>query len=273
MDQLNASQQFGTDVTRLTSTDPNQSFFSSSGGNPRLRPTISNQIDLSLEKYFADGAGYVAVAGFYKDLQDFINPNDSVIFDFADFVDFAVPPALQGQLGTTLGLVSGPSNRGRGNIRGVEATLSLPAEVLSPALLGFGVIVSGSYTDSKVLLGDSTDPTTVPGLSKWVVNTTVYYEKHGFQTRLSHRYRTKFLGEVAGFGAGRTLRSVRGESVFDAQLSYSFESGPFEGITILAQANNLTDEPFVTIQEPDRRLVIDHQSFGRTYLFGASYSF
>ena len=273
MDQLNASQQFGTDVTRLQSTDPNQSFFSASGGNPRLRPTISNQVDLSLEKYFADGAGYFALAGFYKDLQDFINPNDSVIFDFADFVDFAVPPDLQSQLGTTLGLVSGPSNRGRGNIRGVEATLSLPAEVLSPALLGFGIIVSGSYTDSKVLLGDSTEPTTVPGLSKWVANTTVYYEKHGFQARLSHRYRTKFLGEVAGFGAGRILRSAKGESILDAQLSYSFESGPFKGITILAQANNLTDEPFVTFQEPDRRLVIDHQSFGRTYLFGASYSF
>ncbi|MFQ5348088.1 MAG: TonB-dependent receptor [Rhodothalassiaceae bacterium] len=273
MDQLNAGLALSANFTRLTSTDPNQSFFSAGGGNARLKPTISNQIDLSLEHYFADGTGYIAVAGFYKDLQDFINPNDAFLFDFSAFIPDFLTPEQQQMLGTPLGIISGPTNNGRGNIRGVEATLSLPFELLSEPLEGFGVIISGSYTDSKVTLGDNPDPITVPGLSKWVVNTTVYYEKSGFQARISQRYRTKFLGEVAGISATRILRTVKGESVFDAQLSYTFEEGVLEGLTILAQANNITNERFATFQEPDRRLVIDHQSFGRTYLFGASYSF
>ncbi len=273
MDQLNASLALNTNITRLTSTDPNQAFFSASGGNPRLRPTISNQVDLSFEHYFADGAGYFSVAVFYKDLQDFINPNDAFLFDFSVFIDDFLNDAQKAQLGTPLGIVSGPTNNGRGNIKGLEATLTLPFETFSEELEGFGVILSGAYTDSKVLLGDNPDPITVPGLSKWVVNSTVYYEKHGFQARISHRFRTKFLGEVSGISATRILRSVKSESVIDAQLSYTFEQGPLEGLTILAQANNLTDEPFVTFQQPDARLVIDHQRFGRTYLLGASYSF
>ncbi len=273
MDQLNASLALSTNFTRLTSTDPNQAFFSASGGNPRLKPTIANQVDLSFEHYFADGAGYVAIAGFYKDLQDFINPSDAFLFDFSAFIPDFLTPEQQTMLGTPLGIVSGPTNNGHGSIRGIEGTLSLPFEVVAEPLEGFGVILSASYTDSKVILGDNPDPVTVPGLSKWVVNSTVYYEKAGLQARISHRYRTKFLGEVAGISATRILRTVKSESVIDAQISYTFESGPLKGLTLLAQANNLTNEPFVTFQEPDPRLVIDHQSFSRTYLFGASYSF
>ncbi len=273
MDQLNASLALSANFTRLTSTDPNQAFFSASGGNPRLKPTISNQVDISFERYFADGAGYIAIAGFYKDLQDFINPNDAFLFDFSAFIPDFLTPEQQTMLGTPLGIVSGPTNDGRGNIKGIEGTLTLPFEVVAEPLEGFGVILSASYTDSRVILGDNPDPVTVPGLSKWVVNTTVYYEKSGFQARVSHRYRTKFLGEVAGISATRILRTVKSESVIDAQISYTFESGPLKGLTLLAQANNLTNEPFVTFQEPDPRLVIDHQRFSRTYLFGASYGF
>lgn len=271
MDQLNASLSLSGNLTRLTSTDPNQSFFSASGGNPELKPTIANSVDLSLEHYFS-AAGYISIAGFYKNLQDFVNPNDAFLFDFSDFVDSSLTPAQQAQLGTTLGTVSGPTNRGDGNIRGVEASLSLPGELFSERLEGFGFLTSASYTDSKVLLGDSTDPITVPGLSKWVVNSTAYFERSGFEARISHRYRSSFLAEVSGISATRILRTSRSESIFDAQLGYTF-SGALEGLKVVLQANNLTDEPFVTVDSQDPRLVIDHQRYGRSYLIGASYTF
>jgi iron complex outermembrane recepter protein len=88
---------------------------------------------------------------------------------------------------------------------------------------------------------------------------------------VSNRYRSDFLGEVTGFGAGRELRMVNGESVVDAQIGYRFGEGPLEGLSILFQGNNLTDEPFGTYETGDERRVRDYQRYGRTFLFGVNY--
>lgn len=272
MDQLNASLSLSVNQTRLTSTDPNQAAFSASGGNPELRPYIANQVDLSLEHYFG-GAGYVAAAVFYKDLEDFVNPNDAFLFDFAAFVTTELTPAQQAILGTSLGTISGPTNRGEGHIQGVELSLSLPGDLISDALSPFGLITSASFVDSEVLLGGSTSPISVPGLSDTVVNTTIYYEQNGFEARLSHRYRGEFLAEVTGISATRNFRMAQSESILDAQIGYAFQSGPLERLRLTAQGLNLTDEAFVTFSNNDPRRVIDHQQFGRTFLVGASYRF
>jgi len=273
MDQLNAGLSINTNEGRIQSTDPNESFFSAGGGNPRLRPLIANTVDLSLEKYFFNGTGYVALAGYYKDLNDFINPNDQIIVDFSQFIpDFLSPEQAQ-QLGTPLGLQGAPSNDAGGEIFGAEFTVSLPLGPIIEALDGFGFISSVSYTDSSVKLGDDPNDITIPGLSKWVVNSTLYFEKHGFQARVSHRYRDEFLSEVFGVSATRVQRQAKEESIIDAQIGYSFEHGPLEGLTITLQGNNLTDEPFTTFESFDQRLIIDRQKFGRNFLIGASYRF
>ncbi|RZJ42777.1 MAG: TonB-dependent receptor, partial [Brevundimonas sp.] len=102
---------------------------------------------------------------------------------------------------------------------------------------------------------------------------TLYYEKNGFQARTSVRYRSEFLGEVSGFASSRTLRAVGAETIVDAQIGYEFQSGPVEGLSILAQVNNLTDEPFYTYNNGDERQIVNYQNYGRTFLVGASYRF
>ncbi len=278
MDQLNSSLSLSTNVTggRLQSTDPFFSVFSANGGNARLKPYISNQVDLSVEHYFGS-SGYISIAGFYKDLDDFINPNDGFIFDFADYVG-ELSPSDQAQLGTTLGFISGPTNNGFGKIKGVEASLSLPFENISESLSAFGLLTSASFTDSEVTWFLETDPSvnitvTVPGLSKWVVNSTAYFEAGGFEARVSHRYRSMFLAEVTAISATRQFRDAQSESIIDAQIGYQFPSGALEGLRITAQGLNLTDEPFITNSFGDTRQIIDHQRFGRTYLIGASMTF
>ena len=69
------------------------------------------------------------------------------------------------------------------------------------------------------------------------------------------------------------LRSVADENVVDAQIGYEFQDGPLEGLSILAQANNLTDEPFKTFENGDERRTIDYQSYGRTFAVGVNYRF
>jgi iron complex outermembrane receptor protein len=273
LDQLRVNQEFKTDLTYLTSTNPGQSFFSSTGGNTQLRPYLSDNFDISLEKYFPKG-GYVSIAGYYKHLSNYVDSRDNFIYDFAAAVS-SVPPELQSKIGTTLGTVSAPSNRGSGNLKGVEATLSLPFANLTDSLRGFGFFGSASYTDSKITLASNpTVPITLPGLSAWVVNAEGYYEQNGFQVRVSYRYRSEFLGEVAGLSANPDFRKAKAEGILDAQIGYEFQPGSsLAGLSILLQAKNLTDRPFVTYANDDPRQVIDYQRYGRDFYIGIGYRF
>ncbi|MFU8832741.1 MAG: TonB-dependent receptor, partial [Wenzhouxiangella sp.] len=271
MDQLNAGLALNTNFTQLTSTDPNQAFFSAGGGNPTLRPFMANSVDLGWEIFFAGGTGLVTITGFYKDLNDFVNPNDAFVTDFSQFIDDFLTPEQANQLGTPLGLTSGPTNRGGGWIRGFDFATTLPFGVFSDALSGFGYTGGVSFTDSSVKLGDSDQAISVPGLSEWVVNSTLFYEHRGFQARISNRYRDDFLSEIFGVAADRLTREAKSEMIWDAQIGYEFQSGRFKGLSITLQGLNLSDEPFVTVDE--NSLVIDRQKFGRNFLLGASYRF
>jgi iron complex outermembrane recepter protein len=265
LDQERINQEYSLSAT------PNSSgyYFSSRGGNVNLRPYQSTNFDISIEKYFQKG-GYVAVGGYFKQLTDFIDPNSSILFDFAA-VSATLPAAFRPP--TSLGLVSAPANTGKGYIIGTEATLSLPFSNISESLDGFGFFGSASYTDSSVRLGNNVNPITVPGLSDWVGNATLYFEKNGFQVRGSYRYRSAFLGEVAGLSANPDFRQARAEVVVDAQIGYEFQNGPLKGLAILLEGKNLTDRPFVTFQNNDPRQVIDYQRYGRDFYLGVSYKF
>ncbi len=273
LDQERVNQELGLNFTNLGSNDPTRPFFSSNGGNPLLRPYRSVNADLSVEHYFAKG-GYISAAAYYKRLTNFVDPNNAFPYDFAAYAA-TLPAAIQQQLTTTIGVVKAPGNTGRGSLKGVEATISLPFSVLSSALEGFGFYGSASYTDSKIVLdSDPANSITLPGLSDWVANSSVYFEKNGFQVRASYRYRSKFLAEVAGLSANPTYRTAKPEGILDAQIGYEFQPGSaLAGLSILLQAKNLTDRPFITYESNDPRRVIDYQRYGRDYYVGLSYKF
>ena len=93
--------------------------FSFNAGNTQLRPYKSTNFDLSLEKYFTH-SGYVAVAGFYKKLTDFVDPNNSSAFDFTPYLS-QLSPADQATVlanGGQIGLTHQPVNDGHGHIEG-----------------------------------------------------------------------------------------------------------------------------------------------------------
>ena len=45
------------------------------------------------------------------------------------------------------------------------------------------------------------------------------------------------------------------------------------GLSLLLQANNITNEPFKTYDNDDQRQTIDYQKYGATYMVGVSYRF
>jgi iron complex outermembrane receptor protein len=271
MDQMRVSQDVSINIALLPSTDPAHSAFSSKGGNPELKPYKSLNLDLSVEHYFPKAGGYVAFATYYKKLTDFVDPNNATVFDFADLAA-GLPPGL-GTVGTTLGALTLPANTGDGHIFGQELTVSLPLVNFSHALDGFGFFGTMGHVKSKVKYANQPDAITVPGLSKWVGTAEAYYEKNGFQARVSYRYRSKFLAEIAGLSANPEYRTAKSEGVLDAQIGYEFQEGTFKGFSITAQGKNLTDEPFITYETGDSRLVRDYQRYGRDYYLSFGYRF
>ena len=147
--------------------------------------------------------------------------------------------------------------------------------MLSESLTGIGLILSGSYTESSIKPEPWNPATPIPGLSEKVANATLYYERGGFAARVSGRYRSDYRGDIATFGPrGAVFRNLQAETVVDAQISYSFHSGAFEGLTLILQGYNLTDEPLFALEgDQDSRLVKDYQRYGKQFSVGASYKF
>jgi len=245
-----------------------------SAGNPDLRPWRANAADLTFEKYFGS-KGYLAVQLFYKDLKSYIY-NQETPFDFTGY-----PIQAPGNDGNGLpiivnymGTVNAPINGKGGKLYGVELAGTLPFGEIVSALDGFGVTGGASYTKTKIAPTPGAPAEDIPGYSKWVANGTAYFEKWGFNSRVSARYRSSFIGEVSGFGGARVRRRARPETIIDAQIGYDFQPGSaLEGLSIFVQGQNLTDEPFVTDDPRDSRAVIDYQTYGRRFLAGASFKF
>jgi len=270
MDDLRASFDFS--IATSTGTP------SANGGNPKLDPWRANAFDISWEKYFAT-KGYVAAAFFYKDLSSYIYTQSRDGYDFSSFVADYVPqenaPPAQ-----THGFFTAPYNGKGGKLDGLELSASVPLDLLTPVLNGFGVIASASFNNSSIKIVDpnsstsvGSGPITLPGLSKRVYNVTAYYENNGWEARISQRRRSDFIGEIGNFAGNRTLRYVVGEDITDAQLSYAFaDDSMLHGLSLLLQGQNLTDSPYRTYATTKDR-PLEYIKWGRTILFGATYKF
>lgn len=265
LDDMRAAVNYNFDPA-LAQT-PGVTPWSGGGGNPQLRPWRANAIDLSVEKYFGE-SGYIALAGFYKDLKSYI-VNVAQPFDFTGFP----LPAGVPEPSTRQGFVTQWVNGNGGQLYGAELSGVLPFDLFSQALDGFGINGSVAWTKSRVAPAPGASPDDLPGYSRWVTNLTGYYEKGGFSARASMRTRSSFLGELRGFGGGNERRRADGELILDTQISYEFQGGTLKGLTVLAQAQNLTNEPFVTFNSGRPDQIIDFQNYGRRFLLGLNYRY
>jgi TonB-dependent receptor len=265
VDQLRASLEFGVS---------NAGIPGGSGGNPKLDPWRANAFDISYEKYFGTKA-YVAAAAFYKDLRSYIYTQSNT-YDFSKFTSAVVSPPLPV---TPFGQFTAPYNGQGGTLKGIELSASLPLTQLTPALSGFGVTMSASFNNSTIKIKDPESVSSVgsgeiglPGLSKQVYNLTAYYERGGFEARISSRKRSDYIGEIGNFAGNRTLRYVAAENPIDAQISYSFRGGSLKGLDVLLQVYNLNDSAWQTYAATKDR-PLEYIKWGRTYLLAANYKF
>ncbi|MES2016041.1 MAG: TonB-dependent receptor [Pseudomonadota bacterium] len=255
---------------------------SNGGGKPDLQPWRAKSLDFSLEKYFGK-SGYIAAAMFYKKLESFIY-SQTTTRDFTGFPNYSnltpgcsvIDPNCNPNLGTMTGMANGEG----GKVYGLELTASIEGSMLSPMLNGFGVVASESVTRNSLPNDNNGNPINLDGFSGIVNSVTAYYEKDGFSTRISHRYRSAFTASSRSILLSTEHSShIAAEKQVDFQLGYSFEHGTYKGLSLLLQVNNVTDAPAVQTRGPEvggngqGLLPWKYNSYGRTVLLGASYKF
>ena len=257
MDQLSAFSRSEVNESRK---------WTGSGGNPTLDPFRATAVDLSYERYFAGNKGYVSAAAFYKKL-------DSYIFDFKNTgYDFTGFPNLSNRVpASNIGEFTQPVNGKGGTVSGIELAASVPLNLLTPMLDGFGLQASVSSTDSAIKPFGDADTRPLPGLSRNVTQLVAYYEKSGFSARVATRMRSKFIAEIEGFGADREYKYAASERITDMQLGYEFQTGALKGLNLLLQVNNLNNEPYRELDNDGNQSKLDQ--YGRTILFGVTYKF
>jgi len=265
LDEMNSS----VSVSPGTSPDDSGNWYSITGGNVELEPKEAIGYDLSYENYFSD-EGYFSIAYFRKDLQNWIFDGNFEV-DLTG-VNVEGSDHIPADANTATG--TGKVNGGEGSLTGYELAVTLPFNIISDSLDGFGLIASHTGLSSNIK-DQNGDDYSIPGLSDSMQSLTFYYDLDGLSARASMRRRDDFKGEVYGLGFNTSQVDILGETIWDAQIGYNFEEAGIEslkGLSLTLQVQNLTEEPFTTTKG-NALQVSDYQDYGRSFLLGFAYKF
>jgi len=188
-------------------------------GNVGLKPYISRNVDLGLEWYIND-TSYLALAGFYKNVDNFI-------------AQITTPIEIMGYpFMSTI-----PVNADSAIIKGAELSFQYTFDRLPAPFDGLGMQINYTWVDSQQTFDPAiaTGQFAVVGLSD-SGNLVLFYEKDRFGIRAAWNWRDEYLEAVRGQqGEPTTVTSYD-----QLDLSTNFKLN--DHISIFADATNLTGE-------------------------------
>jgi|GEM_PF-310195 TonB-dependent receptor len=193
-------------------------------GNPDLKPTRSDNYDLSWE-YFLNNRKSIVYAGtFFKQMQDYI---------FA-----AERDTFFNQSKSTWAYYT-KANGGTANLAGLELELQSQFFFLPSFLSGFGINGNYIYTWSKTLIQELNQWTALPGQSEHVGNAALFYEKYGFSGRVALNYQSHCIVQLID------ARDHFGSVYVDdhLQLDCSAAQKFSKHVTAIVEFKNLTNTP------------------------------
>jgi iron complex outermembrane receptor protein len=228
----------------------NDSLLTGTVGNPNLRPTRSNNFDLSWEWYYAPKS-MVSVALFNMRMEsdfDAVTTNQ-VETDLQLTQSPNNPGGLANPVYRTYSVQTTDNNSGYS--RGVELSWQ------QPIAYGFGGIVNYTYTDSAQ---DNPTPGigghTMLGAARHRANVTAYYEDGALNAHLSY---TRHSSIYQGIDRGNKYFEDDGGSL-DGSINYAFTKNFSANVDVL----NIADEKDVYVTGALPRATYD---FGRTIYF------
>lgn len=230
-----------------------------SGGNPFLKPYLSDNFDAALEWYFAPNS-YAAIDGFYKHLSNFIVGGVHTQ-TYPGVID---PFTGQTAVFNINGQVNGPD----ADVRGLELALQY---VFGNTGFGFQANATLVNTNRKFPTQDiSGSAFAITGLAN-SANLVAFYDKHGFQIRAAVNYRGSYLlglGQSQGGTFGAEPVYVDKQTTVD--LSSSYDITP--QVTIFGEVTNLTNANYTThgrfTDQP-----LDIYNYGRRYTAGVRFHY
>jgi len=205
-------------------TDSNHLITGASGqiGNPNAKAETANQLDTSLEYYFADG-GQAHVAGFYKRIHNYITyqvGTESFPFVFANGGSFNMPAAITQET----------NSKAPATIDGIEIGVQKFFTFLPDPFDGLGIDANWTYIDSKApgtvardVLGNPITGLPAFGISKRNFNVTGMYSKGPVDLRLSYVWRSKYL--ITTPNSSSTYTDPSGNTVAYAQPGFVGDAG------------------------------------------------
>ncbi len=225
-------------------------------GNPGLEPAEAVNFDLGAE-YYSPNGGLASVNFFYKDITNFI------FSDFANEGD--VPTVFEGESVSFEAIKNG----GDAYIYGVEFGLTQQLTALPAPFDGFGFSGNVTLQRSEAEPGDDwrseTDFINAPETQ---FNGQIFYEKYGFEGRLSYQYTDRFIEDLRDYGVNKWIHDW---DRLDAQVRYTLGNG----VTVRGEVQNILDgHNYWAIRgENGDSFQKDYVENGRTFYLGIDYRF
>jgi TonB-dependent receptor len=228
------------------------------GGNPALKPYLSDNFDFAVEWYYQENS-YASMNYFMKDVTNFIvqGTQRQTINNVID------PTTGQPAIYTVAQRVNGPD----ATIDGFELAWQ---HVFGDTGFGFNANITLVDTDRPY---DRTDISqsgfAVTGLAD-SANFIGFYDKGGFEIRVAANWRDEYLLQFgqnqnnSRFGAEPTF--VNSSLQIDVSTSYQLT----EQLNVFFEALNVTNDTLSTHGRFDNQL-LDVFAFGRRYALGARF--
>lgn len=250
--------------------------FSTTQGNPFLKPYEATQFDVSFEFYQESGNSYSASL-FYKDFSSWIAASSNVVDSGYDInLDRDASTGLNGNEYDLPETVNKSDNRSGVKLQGFELAALHYFDYLPGWASGFGVQANYTYTNSSDSEAISTASrpgvisagSGVEGFSKNAYNFIVFYDKDQFQTRLAYNWRSEYLLSRSSL-VGQGLPN---HSDAYGQLDFSSSYDINDNFTVSAEVINLTDENVLQYADSRERVTLLQYS-GRRFQIGLTAKF
>lgn len=229
-----------SDLTPGESVDNTKNPIAITKGNPNLKPTFSDNIDVMAEHYFND-IGLISGGLFYKHITDVIFQDKTYFSD-----------------GTNNYVMTQSKNLDNATLYGFEAGINKRFNFLRGFWSGFGVECNYTYIHSEVKVprvsGTTVvmDKTSLPNQSQNLFNAILFYERKGVMVRLAGNYRGKSVETLnQQLGPDYYIWTAANFTV-DASATVSIT----KNLKAFVELNNLTNEPLKTYMGDQRRITM-----------------
>jgi len=237
---------------------PRVGALTANGGNPDLKPYLSDNFDLGMQWYYQSNS-YASANIFVKDVTNFIVQGTQ-----RQTINGVVDPTTgQAAIYTVSQRVNGP----KATVDGLELAWQ---HVFGESGFGFNANVTLVDTDRPY---DKTDISqsgfAVTGLAN-SANVIAFYDKNGFEARVAANWRDEYLLQFgqnqnnSAFGAEPTF--VNSSLQIDLSTSYQFT----EQLNVYFEAINVTGETMSTHGRFDNQM-LDVFDYGRRYALGVRF--